>query len=59
MADRLMGGTLRERLSALRDEGRSFEDISRVLYAEKGVEVGARTLFGWAKALGIGEEAVA
>lgn len=47
MADTLMKGSLRERLLELRGEGRSYDEISRVLYAEAHVNISGRTVRDW------------
>lgn len=47
MANALMSERLEARLSELRGEGRSYDDISRVLYAEKQIVVSSRTLRDW------------
>lgn len=47
MADTLMKGTLEERLRELRAEGRSYDEISRVLYAEGSVNISGRTIRDW------------
>jgi hypothetical protein len=53
MANRLMGGTLAERLEALRADDLSFETVARVLYTEGGVEATAETIRSWTRQLGI------
>lgn len=53
MADTLMGGRLLARLRELRSEGRSWDDISRVLYAEHHVVVSSRALRDWGATLGL------
>ena len=47
MADALMKGRLVERLRELRAEGRSYDEISRVLYAEASVNASGRTIRDW------------
>jgi hypothetical protein len=56
MADTLMHGNLATRLRELRDEHRSFDDISRVLYAEQHVVVSSRTLRDWCDQLGLDDD---
>lgn len=56
MADRLLEGRLTERLTALRQDGRSFDDIAKALHGEGGVEVSGETLRIWARQLGIEPE---
>lgn len=51
MADRLLQGRLADRLITLRGEGLSFEDISRRLYADAGIEVTGGTLRIWHREL--------
>lgn len=53
MADRLAGGNLADRLTELRGEDRSFEQIARDLHNEFGVEVTAETVRKWSRQLGI------
>lgn len=47
MADTLMRGGLEARLGELRAEGRSYDEISRVLYAEASVNISGRTIRDW------------
>lgn len=53
MADRLVDGRLADLLGTYRSEGLSWDEISRRLYAESGVEVSAGTLSLWAIELGV------
>lgn len=57
MANRLAGGNLPELLTQYRAAGLSWDDISRQLYGEKGIEVTAETLRKWSEQLGIGAAA--
>lgn len=52
MADLLLGGRLAERISALRAEGNSFEEVARLL-ANEGVRVTSKTVSSWARQLGV------
>jgi len=52
MADRLAGGKLAETILTLRDEGRSFEEISRRLYGDFGIEASRQTIVRWGEMLG-------
>lgn len=47
MADRLAGGRLIEIIATSRADGLSFDDISRRLFAEFGIEVTRQTLANW------------
>ena len=47
MADRLTGGRLAELLRAYRTAGMSWDDISRRLYGDFGVDVTSFTLQKW------------
>ncbi|HEV2071054.1 MAG TPA: hypothetical protein VGR26_14790 [Acidimicrobiales bacterium] len=47
MADRLLNGRLREVLGELYLDTRSWEEVSRRLYAEHGVRVTGQTLRRW------------
>lgn len=51
MADRLAGGRLAEIIAERRAEGKSFDHITRELFAEHGIEVTRQTLANWADAL--------
>lgn len=51
LADRQLDGRLAERLTELRSDGVSFDEISRTLFAEGGVEVAANTLRAWVRVL--------
>jgi hypothetical protein len=53
MADRLCGGDLAARLAKCRADGLSWDDVSRRLYAESGVEASRDTIRSWARQLGI------
>lgn len=53
MADRLLDGKLAEVLAEGRSAGRSFEEISRRLFADHGIEAPSQTLRSWARQLGI------
>jgi len=53
MADTLLGGRLVERLTQLRGEGLSFDEISRHLFAEARVTTSGETCRSWARQLGI------
>ena len=53
MADRLLAGSLAERLTALRADRRSYDDIAKTLYAEAGVAASGRTIAAWCAHLGI------
>lgn len=53
MADRLADGKLAEAIGAMKAEGLSYDAIARRLYADHGIEVGARTLAAWARSLGV------
>lgn len=57
MANRLAGGKLPELLAEYRSAGRSWDDISRQLCGEMGIEVTSETLRQWAEQLGIGAAA--
>jgi len=50
MADRLLGGQLGARLTELRAEGLSWEDIAKRLHVD-GVEVSGETLRAWGATL--------
>jgi hypothetical protein len=52
MADTLMAGKLLDRLQELRAEGRSYDEISRVLYADARVNISGRTIRDWFVQLG-------
>lgn len=52
MADALMKGRLEDRLRELRSEGRSYDEISRVLYAEASVNASGRTIREWCVQVG-------
>lgn len=47
MADRVLDGQLREVLARLYVDTRSWEEVSRRLYAEHGVRVTGQTLRRW------------
>ena len=53
MANRLAGGRLPELLAERRSLSQSWEDISRDLYGELGIEVSSETLRKWSDLLGI------
>lgn len=53
MADRLTGGRLADIIAALRAEDRSYEEITRRLFAEHGVEVTRQTVARWGALLGV------
>jgi transposase-like protein len=55
MADRLLDGQLREVLGALYVDTRSWEEVSRRLFAEHGIRVTGQTLRRWNGELGISE----
>lgn len=55
MADRLLDGHLREVLAGLYLDTRSWEEVSRRLYAEHGIRVTGQTLRRWNTELRIGE----
>lgn len=57
MANRLADGKLPDLLAERRTAGQSWDDISRQLYGELGIEVSAETLRKWADLLGIGAAA--
>jgi len=59
MANRLAGGNLPELLAERRAAGQSWDDISRQLYSEVGIEVSAETLRKWGDLLAASDEAVA
>lgn len=56
MADRLTEGQLTAILTAHRTNGRSYEEISRRLWAEHGIEVTRQTVARWGKLLGLDEK---
>lgn len=47
MADRLAGGELEDIIRTMRSEGKSFDTISRSLYAAYGIVVTAQTVTTW------------
>lgn len=51
MADRLAGGQLAEVLTEHVDAGRSFDQISRILFADYGIEASRPTLESWHRKL--------
>lgn len=53
MADRLATGTLAQILSQKRSEGKSFDAISRDLFATYGIEATAQTVTNWCDMLEI------
>ncbi len=53
MADQLLDGHLADRLLEGRRDGRSWDQISRELYAEASIAVSPNTLAKWARDLGI------
>ena len=53
LIDRLIGGTLEQRLRDQREAGLSFADIRLDLYAEHDVNVSTDTLRRWCNELGI------
>lgn len=52
MADALLQGRLEDRLRELRADGRSYDEISRVLYGEASVDVSGRTVRDWCVQIG-------
>lgn len=52
MADALTKGRLEDRLRELRGEGRSYDEISRVLFAEAQVNASGRTIREWCVQIG-------
>ena len=52
MADRMAGGKLAEIIAELRTEGRSYEDVTRRLFADFGIEVTRQTVARWGALLG-------
>ncbi len=59
MANRLADGKLPELLAERRSAGQSWDDISRALYSEIGIEVSSETLRRWSDLLTADSEAVA
>ncbi len=57
MANRLAGQRLPELLSESRAAGASWDDISRQLCSDFGIEVSSETLRKWSEQLGIGAAA--
>lgn len=55
MADRLAGGKLVKALTTLRAEGLSHDRITRVLFADYGIEVSRPTVARWCRDLGLDE----
>lgn len=55
MADRVLDGELERVLTDLYTETRSWEEVSRRLYAEHGIRVTGQTLRRWNADLKIGE----
>lgn len=53
MANQLCGGDLADRLTRLRGEGLSHEQIARTLFVDAQVQVSSRTVGSWLQALGI------
>jgi hypothetical protein len=47
LVDRAVGGDLAGRLGAWRDEGLTYEQISRKLHAEHGIDVASTTVYRW------------
>ncbi len=47
MADNMVGGRLAEIIVAYHAEGHSHEHISRLLWAEHGIDVSGQTLRRW------------
>lgn len=47
MADRLAGGELEQVLADMRAQGFSYDEISRRLYANYGIEVTRQTVANW------------
>jgi len=55
MADQLAGGHLVRAMTDAYAESGSWEDVSRRLYRDHGIQVSGQTLRRWAADLGIGE----
>ncbi len=53
MADRMAGGKLADIIGALRADGRSYEDVTRRLFADHGIEVTRQTVARWGALLGV------
>lgn len=53
MANRLAGGRLPDLLRDYRADGLSWDDISRRMYGDFGIEAAAETLRQWAEQLNI------
>jgi hypothetical protein len=53
MADRLLEGRLVERLTQMRAEGLSYDDIARHLFAEAGITTTGETIRSWGRQLDI------
>lgn len=53
LADRVMGGKLKERLTEWRVEGQSHEEIARRLSADHGITLSSETIRRWSKQLGV------
>ena len=53
MADRMAGGQLAAIIAELRTEGRSYEDVTRRLFADFGIEVTRQTVARWGALLGV------
>jgi intein-encoded DNA endonuclease-like protein len=51
MADRLAGGQLEEALLSMRSAGLSYDEISRRLFADHGIEVTRQTIANWLTSL--------
>lgn len=57
MADKLADGQLVALMTTLYDESRSWEEVSRRLYADRSITISGQTLRRWAEELGIGAAA--
>lgn len=53
MADRLLDGKLADLIAQYRAAGMTWDQVSRQLYIDGGVEVTNQTLINWAEKLGI------
>lgn len=53
MADRMAGGNLAAIIGDLRADGRSYEEVTRRLFADFGIEVTRQTVARWGALLGV------
>jgi hypothetical protein len=51
MADRMADGDLEAILRRLRSEGRTYDTVAHLLFADHGIEVTAQTVRNWCSAV--------